>query len=288
MASVTLLPNQDVYVSEWYANQNFIASIGLFVSQYQQAGDDYRSLLQFNLSGIPPTCTIVKAELELKVYRNEVTGGILVEAHRLLNNWNESLVTWNNQPPESPHVDGVILATPDTPLDFIRIDITDLARGWYNGSIPNNGLILRGNEAVNDLIGFVSTRGQFSSEWPRLRVVYEVGILHRFPPEELEVPDDDCPLIESQAIPLGPRKKATFLVANISESHHIRAMVQVGFSRDPDDLFFDVGEWHHLEPSGFPGEAVALSTNEAAEFARVLIEGHGGETVLVYPRTKGI
>lgn len=288
MASLSLLPVQDVYISEWYENQNFDSSTGLFISQYKQTGDDYRSLLQFDLANIPPTSTIEKAQLELKIYRNEVSSGISVEAHRLLNNWAEDEVTWNNQPPFSFDIDGGVYITQTTPPEYISIDITDLVKGWYDGSIPNNGLILLGYEVGNDLIGFVSSRGNYSNEWPKLSVEFVVGILDCYPPQELKVPNKDCSLIESNAIAVGPRKRATFMVANLSESHHVRAIVQVGFSDDPDELFFDVGEWCNLEPSGFPGEAVALSTPEAAEYARVLIDGHGGEHVVVYPRTKEI
>jgi len=286
VASVTLLPNQDVYISEWYANENFNSSEGLFVSQYQQPGDDYRSLFQFNLASIPPTCTIEKAELEIKIYRNEVNGGILIEAHRLLNNWLQNQVTWNNCPPFSPDTDGEACVSQGSPPEFLCIDITNLVRGWYDGSIPNNGLILIGNEAENDLVGFVSTRSTYSNKWPKLRINFTVGVLNHFPSQELHVPEQDSPFIESNVIPLGPRERATFLVCNLSDSKHVRAIVQVGYSYDPNKLFFNVGEWKCLEPSGFSGEAVALSTTEAAEFARVLIEGRGGEEVIVYPRTK--
>lgn len=288
MASLTLLPIQDVYVSEWYENQNFDFSIGLFVSQYKQPGDDYRSLFQFDLASLPPASSIEKAELELKIYRNEVSDSISVEAHRLLNNWTEDQIIWNNQPPFSPESDGTTFITSTTALEFISIDITNLARGWYDGSIPNNGLILIGNEAENDLVGFVSTRGCYSNEWPKLRIEFVEGVINCFPPQELQVPQEGCPLTESYAIPLGPRKKASFLVANRSASHHVRAIVQVGFSDDPDELFFDVGEWSCLGPSGLPGEAVALSTSAVAKFARVLIDGYGGEHVIVFSQTREI
>lgn len=286
MASLTLLPIQNVYISEWYANQNFNFSTALFVSQYQQSGDDYRALFQFDLASLPTTSTIEKAELELKIYRNEVADSISVEAHRLLNNWIEERMIWDDQPPFSLESDGTTSITSTTALEFISIDISDLVRGWHDGSIPNNGLILIGNEAENDLVGFVSTRGYYSNEWPKLRIEFVEGVINCFPPQELQVPQEGCPLAESCAIPLGPRKKATFLVANLSGSHHVRGIVQVGFSDDPDELFFDVGEWSCLGPSGLPGEAVALSTSEAAKFARVLIDGRGGEHVVVFPHTK--
>ncbi len=286
MASVTLLPIQDVYISEWYSDQNFDTHTGLFVSQYKQPGDDYRSLFQFDLSCIPPTSTIHKAVFELKVNRNEGTCGILIQAHRLLNKWTEWQLTWENCPPLSPELDGSEFIEPESPPDLVCIEITSLVRGWYDGSIPNNGLILIGNETENDLIGFISTRGTYSYEWPRLKVDYSPGLLNRFQPEKLIVPRHDCPYIESRAIPLGPKEKATFIVVNTSDSEHVRALLQVGYSSNPDKAYADAGEWRRLKPAGFPGEAVSLSTTDAVEFARVLIEGRGGETVIVHPRTR--
>jgi DegV family protein with EDD domain len=61
MAKVSILPFQNTYVSEWYANRNFGDEIALFISQYLKLGDDYRSLLQFNLDIIPPASTIEEA-----------------------------------------------------------------------------------------------------------------------------------------------------------------------------------------------------------------------------------
>ncbi|NLB87724.1 MAG: hypothetical protein GX790_00645 [Syntrophomonadaceae bacterium] len=43
MAQLSLLPFQDTYVSEWYNTQNFGNNTALFLSQYLQPGDDYRS-----------------------------------------------------------------------------------------------------------------------------------------------------------------------------------------------------------------------------------------------------
>lgn len=286
MAAITLVPTKDVYVSEWYADENFDESIALFVSQYKQPGDDYRSLLKFDLSSIPPTSTICRAVLELKVFRNEVTCGIRVQAHRLLNRWHECTVTWDSQPPVYPYPDGSEFVPAGEPPEYVCIDITTLVRGWYEGSVPNEGLVLIGNEAENDLLAFVSTRGTYSYEWPRLCIDYVVGVLNYYPCQRLCVPKHECPYIESAAIPLGPTKKATFLIVNTCEADHVEVLLQVGNSPNPNEVFFDVGDWCRLQPAGFPGEAVSLSTNEAADFARVLIKGRGGETVIVYPRTK--
>ncbi|HQA07068.1 MAG TPA: DNRLRE domain-containing protein [Syntrophomonadaceae bacterium] len=288
MAKVSILPFQDAYVSEWYASQNFGGEIALFVSQYLKPGDDYRSLLQFNVDKIPPASTIEEATLELTIYRNEVSGKpINVTVHRLLGSWNQYSVTWNNQPKAKSTPDGVVTIFSGPPDGKVRIDITDLVIGWYDGSIPNHGLLLKGNERNNNLVGFRSTNFEDREVWPVLHIKFTDEKLKIYDQETLVIPDPSqcAPLEASTPIPLGARTKATFLVKNDSDCEHVRAMLQVGHSDNPLDTFFDVGSWIHLKPSGYPGEAVALSTDDAAEYARVLVRGQGGEKVLVWPRS---
>ncbi len=288
VASITFLPNMGTYISEWYAGQNFAYSQALFVSQFQQTGDKYRSLLRFDLSGIPKTSTIEKAELLLTLYRNEVTSnGIYVSVHRLLNKWLDHTVTWDTQPPFSPFWDGDLGIDQTTPLGLYSIDISDLVRGWYDGSIPNNGLLLSGSEDKNDLIAFRSANYLYSNDWPKLAIKFVDGILEIKDEQEIIIPAcPETPIIESNPVALGPRKKATFMILNTSNSSHVKVKIQLGFDNDPDAVFFDAGPWHCLEPQGYPGEALAISTSEAAEYARVLFWGEGGETLIVYPRTK--
>ncbi|MDD3024472.1 MAG: hypothetical protein PHE26_11305, partial [Syntrophomonadaceae bacterium] len=78
----------------------------------------------------------------------------------------------------------------------------------------------------------------------------------------------------------------TFMITNASDSPCVNVKVQVGFEDCPDAVFFDASHWHKLDPQGYPGEAITLSTTDAAELARILVWGEGGETVLVFPRTR--
>lgn len=288
MASISFLPAQDTYISEWYKNRNFASSPALFLGQYQQPGDSYRSLLQFDLNAIPPACTIEKAELKLNLYRNEVAGAnTMLNVHRLLNNWSQPEVNWENQPPFDYSSDVSLSISSNEQAGPISINITHLARGWYDGSIPNSGLLLMGDETENALMAFSSKDYVYNSEWPRLIVHFVDGILEDYQKEVITIPGcPEYPIIESRAIPLGARKKATFMILNNCSSPHIKVKVQVGYDDCPDSTFFDAGPWYSLNPNGYPGEAIALSTSDAAEFARVLIQGEGGESLYLYQRTK--
>lgn len=288
MASITLSPVKSTYISEWYSNQKFGPSTALFISRFKQEGDAYRSLIQFDLDKIPLTSTIEEATLELVMYRNELSSqSILISAHSLLNPWNEATVSWDTPPLFNLAGDGSLIMTSSTPPGILSLDITDLARDWFEGTVPNHGLVLIGNENANNLVAFHSGNYFDSSAWPRLSIKFVEGIVESYPIEEIFIPEyPEYPIMESSPITLGPRKKATFMVANRSDSPHVRAMIQVGFENHPEAIFFNASPWTGLKPQGYPGEAAALSTDDVAEFARVLVRGRGGEIVKVYPRTR--
>ncbi|MEQ8175544.1 MAG: DNRLRE domain-containing protein [Syntrophomonadaceae bacterium] len=293
MALRSSTPTQDAFVHEWYPDQNFGTIIALFTGQFTQPGDSYRSLLKFDLSSLPPASTINSSYLNLYMYRNETSAdGCYIALYRLLNNWSQDTVTWNSQPPFSPSPfspiwDAVIYISSSTPLGLISIDITDLVKGWFNGSIVNNGLIMVGEEVENCLVGFYSTNHPYSTMWPQLTVNFVQGIINVFDTDELTIPTPPSdPVIPSTPVPLGAGQSATFGVLNNSASTSVEAKIQVGFETGPGAPFFDAGEWVPLEPNGSPGEAVALSTSAAAEYTRVILKGGGGESIWVYPRTK--
>lgn len=177
MAEISFAPSQDAYIAQWFPTRNFGAVPYLYVSRYEQAGDVYRSLVQFDLcslfcNSIPPNSCIDHACLELWIYRNEIqAGSINLNVYRILQTWSENQVTWNNQPLIGSSADGTqSVAAGDS--GKIEIDITDLAEGWYKGTIVNNGLLIKGKEDANDLVGFYSRKFPNTSLWPKLTVIY--------------------------------------------------------------------------------------------------------------------
>lgn len=179
MAYITFTPSQDAYIAEYYPTANFGTVPYLYVSRYKQAGDIYRSLIQFDLCSlscnyIPPNSCIEEAYLELPVYRNEIPAGekVNLKVYRVLQAWDEFKVTWNTQPFTANTTDG----NKDVASGYfgtVSIEITDLVKGWYDGSIVNNGLLLKGSENNNRLLGFYSREFYDSGQWPRLVICYE-------------------------------------------------------------------------------------------------------------------
>lgn len=287
MAKITLLPKRDTYIAEWYPADSFASSHLLYAGQYHGKGDLYRSLLNFPIDTVPGNATLFKAELEMYLCRNEMqeeNSG--VDLHHILGSWENSLANWERQPLYNNIADARMGLGYHTPVGRVTADLTELVQKWYDGSVINNGILLKGDESLNSLVAWYSSKNADSSTCPRLHIYYGHGRLQNYLQQDLLVPvPPKVPLVASDPIPLGPGTQATFLVANASEGNQIKVLLQVGFSPFEEATFFDSGSWVDLQPQGYPGEAVALSAEEVAEFARVLIQGEGGERVRVYPRT---
>ena len=75
MAFYTAYPTDDVYISQFFANQNFVSSSVLYTGeyvQYNRCPDNYRSLLKFDITNaLPSEVTITNATLFLYVNRKE-------------------------------------------------------------------------------------------------------------------------------------------------------------------------------------------------------------------------
>lgn len=124
---------------------------------YLAAGtDDMGSLYVGNISGFGRTETYIKftklpdigigskvvdARLLLGLRKCEV--GLQVNVKRLVNDWDEKTVTWNNGPYGEGIISDYLNFTPQTDVTHHQeTEITDMVRGWYSGDYPNYGLSL--------------------------------------------------------------------------------------------------------------------------------------------------
>lgn len=283
MGKISLLPKQDAYISEWYPQDKFGSSIALFISQYQQLGDNYRSLIKFDLTEIPSSYTIEEAVLELSIYRNESQTKTNIFIYQLLEDWQEDLVTWHNSPPINMTTYSTITIEKEPFAKKVFLDLTALVNSWYRGEVPNYGLLLKGEEQINSLIAFYSRNYSNKAFQPILHISYKENN-EMIEKEELFIPEYPpyAPLDASTPIPLWGKRQATFLVKNASNSCNVEALIQISYSDNPDETFFNTGNWMPLKRAGYPGEGVALTTTDTAEYARVLVKGEGGETIYVW------
>jgi hypothetical protein len=106
--------------------------------------------LRFSLDGLP-TQNIISARIEVyaDVYFNGngspwPPGDYQVSVHRVTVGWNEMLVTFNNKPAHDPiaidpHTITMVGSSGLEFEGFLSFDITDLYKGWVDGSISNEG-----------------------------------------------------------------------------------------------------------------------------------------------------
>lgn len=289
MAKLIFRPVDNVYISEYYFNQNFSGASYLHCGQFSGSGDIYRSLLRFDLSSIPASCTINSAKLKLYVYWN-TTPGISREINifSALGGFSQHTVTWANQPliRSSPESSLTVTSQFDT---YIEFDVRDLVRGWYTGSIPNNGIVATGLETANAMVGFFSTNINNSSVWPLLEVDYVKGITVEYPVEEVITSNN---WVGSSAIPLGPRT-VSFSVVNTGLTNHAALILEIS----PDGKtwtwapFMIVNGVFILEPiptSGYTGDSSVVfnTSGYTGAYARISYTcrtGYGPTTLSIYP-----
>jgi DNA-binding beta-propeller fold protein YncE len=100
-----------------------------------------QSLLGFDLSPIPANVAIISATLTLR--KQLSVGNGIVNVHKATAGWSEATVTWNNF---LGAFDPAVLATIDTGAvangGAAAVDLKTLVKGWHNGSIANQGILL--------------------------------------------------------------------------------------------------------------------------------------------------
>lgn len=262
MATVTFTPTQDAYISEFFSNQNFGGASALFVGLYQGVNDIYRSLLKFDISSIPTDSTIISAKLRLYIFRNDFPLiSKPIQVYRLLSDFNESTVTYANQPPIPGTSDATLTVTNEINT-YLEWDVTNLASGWHNGSIVNNGIMLKGLESTSSIVGFRSKEYIDSSTWPQLNVVYSKGAFTEYPVENVTTSDSYA---GSTAIPLGTGN-ATFGIVNTGALNS--ALVKVQLSPDGVNWIDDL-PLAMTVPVLAPGGTQIINTQGHMNYARV-------------------
>ena len=158
----------------WDSNAGNDANVGVYQSRD-------RSLLRFDLSGVPAGATITSAVLTLTA--TDLFGGNPGEAmsvYRLTQLWTEGGVTWNRYDGVTPWAtaggdfDGTVWASSTANPGSgqpVLWDITALAQTWASNTFANHGLILINAGTLNGL-HFASKENGNASYRPYLALSY--------------------------------------------------------------------------------------------------------------------
>jgi hypothetical protein len=132
-----------------------------------------RAILRFDLASIPAGAYIKSATLQPyltgSVWQSGQSNSMVVTAYRITQAW-PSQPTWNNF--AGAYAESYGATTIGTSFAHYDFDVKTLVQGWVNGTWPNYGIMLRGQEgSYCNLKDFASANGS-SSYWPQLVVEY--------------------------------------------------------------------------------------------------------------------
>jgi hypothetical protein len=148
----------------------------------------YAPILRFGLASIPTAATVTQATLH--VYANGTSGGgdIPISTYYISRtvqscqttwkiaqtgvNWGtagaNNIVTDRRPNPESSLITSGI-------NQWYSFDLTAVVQGWVNGSLPNNGVLLRQTNTIISAFRFASNHNASSSLRPKLVITYRTG-----------------------------------------------------------------------------------------------------------------
>ena len=160
-------PSADSYVAKITPSTNYGSAPILAV---QEGTTTY---IQFDLSALPESPSIGKATLRL--YVDNVLAPGSFDVYQLNEKWDEKTISYSNAPALGTSATGgkPINISASSLNHFILVDITALAQGWLNGSVPNNGVALelvRGSTGNLGSFSFDSKENALTGHQPELQL----------------------------------------------------------------------------------------------------------------------
>ncbi len=175
--TVTIQPGPDVsmdaHVEEVIPDGNLGLSETIWIGEWP-GGQRNRAYLQFDLSSIPTTAVVLKAELSLYYHNSSAAQPVDIGAYEVTSSWNDGTITWNVQPTSASTPEYVRKVQATATDYFISWYIDDLVQGWIDGSIANYGVVLRDTDETTTK----ACKGFYASDWvygprcPKLVIQY--------------------------------------------------------------------------------------------------------------------
>jgi hypothetical protein len=174
---------EDTYIHQFHPdrNLNWDNKIAVMAWTFDGTPADCRGLIRFDLSSIPATAKVTKAELYLyhitdqgnNPQHSQLSGanaGYLMQAS---SPWTADSVTWNNQPSVIPENQVEIPASTSATQDYI-IDVTSMIGNMVKQPANNYGFMIRlQNENFYRALMFASSNHKNPLLHPTLKVYYK-------------------------------------------------------------------------------------------------------------------
>jgi len=167
--TVNLTASQDTYIDEDHETINYGNNAELKCKN--ETGKSERSLIQFDLSGIPQCAVVTNATLGIYVTAVKTK---TINIHRLTHNWTEMGATWNaydgtnSWSTSGGDYDSTVNGSfSGATTGYKEVNLTSLVQGWLNGTWANYGILLEG--VTQDEVKFSSREGDHP---PYLNISY--------------------------------------------------------------------------------------------------------------------
>ncbi len=148
----------------------------------------FRSMMRFDVSSVPSSATVVQSELHMDETWAQNSSSVPVSIHQLTHSYTTA-ATWYNYDGTHPWTtaggDFNPTATDTETLNgtlgwYMWFPDTSLVQGWVNGSIPNNGFLMKAvNESTVGAFELADSLDPNSANWPNLQIYYDPGVGER-------------------------------------------------------------------------------------------------------------
>jgi RHS repeat-associated protein len=153
-------------------------------SSYGAFEHDHRAVLRFDVdAAVPPGATITSASLNAYAdFAEPGADGKPIEVHRVTSPWTDDATWFDSASGIAWGAPGGDFAAPieaqttigDTDT-WYQWSITNLVKGWYDRTIPNQGLLLKDDGTQTDGSVTFSSTETGESSWPFLQLEYTGG-----------------------------------------------------------------------------------------------------------------
>jgi hypothetical protein len=183
--TITLQPDsiagKDARIDSYSPNTNYGTLSDFLAGSWTISGNAFnvRSLVQFDLSGIPANSVINSAYLSLYFDPNNTnfnhvhSGSNAAYLQRITSTWNESSVTWNSQPSATTQNQASVPVSTSGTQDYPDMDVTALVADMKNNPSTSFGFLLRmQTEQIYKGLIFCSSDNTTPAKRPKLVVTF--------------------------------------------------------------------------------------------------------------------
>ena len=176
LSTFTVAVTDDALIKKDEPTQNYGNDAQLTTYFNFSPSTTQRTLYRFDVAaaGITPGTMVVSAVARIFVLDSNT--GASVNAHQITADWTEEAVNWDNI---NSHHDSSSIASiaAGSPVgEYVDFNITALVQGWINGSVSNQGIMLK-TTSINDLAQYTSKEYGTASQRPELIIKVTDGSL---------------------------------------------------------------------------------------------------------------